>query len=74
MNSLETKVVERIATCLKEFDTYEIYKSISQAIMKEVEDKDARDNILRAYEDSLNHQCRKLKEAQGWLTELINNK
>lgn len=33
MTSLEKKVIERIATCLKEFDTYEIYRNISKAIL-----------------------------------------
>ena len=75
MTSLETKVIERIATCLKEFDTYEIYKTINKAIDESgIEDKESCRSIITAYQESMQYQSKKLSEAQSWLIELLNNK
>lgn len=73
MTSLETKVIATAIDLLKSFDTSEIYRVIYEA-SQNIEDKSVRKKINDDYTKKMGEQAKYLREAQGWLTELLNNK
>ena len=72
MNSLEKKALKRAAELLKSFDTYEIYKAVSNSIATIV-DKELNRNIISSYQSAINTEAKKISEAQSWIEEVLNN-
>lgn len=72
MNSLEKKALKRASELLKQFDTYEIYKVISNSTAT-IEDKELNRNILDSYQNAMSKEAEKISEAKSWINEVLNN-
>ena len=72
MNSLEKKALKRASELLKQFDTYEIYKTINNSIAT-IEDKELNRNIIDSYQNAMSREAKKISEAKSWIDEVLNN-
>lgn len=73
MTNIQAKSIQHISKTLKSFDTYEIYKALSDAIEKEGIEDNIRTNILIVFEGCVKQEKAKIIEAKEWIDLLISD-
>jgi hypothetical protein len=71
MNSLEKKVITEVKLLLESFDTYQIYKALYD--FADLNKLECKKDLLETYGSAMNEQFSKIRNAKGWLEEIIKD-
>ena len=70
--SIKKKSLQHVSSLLFAFDTFKVYKSISETLKLNNVSQDISDAVLSAYSKEMHTQfTEKIKEAQDWLNIII---
>lgn len=73
MGNIEKKALKLTSDLLKSFDSYEVYSSINKALIKSSLSAEEQKLILKAYQEPLNEQFKKVTVAKEWIDAIISD-
>lgn len=72
MTELQTKAIDQIITELKSFDTYPMYKALSNEFSNKSIEPGTFNKIIQPYQREMEAQLLKVKNALAWAEALKN--
>lgn len=73
MTNIEKKSLLHVSEILKSFDTFKIYRALSDAMTEAGIDNTVKSKISDKYQSAISEQSKKVDTAKSWVDTLISD-